>query len=54
MKKAKRKFNKPKHRATAISKSKAQVASEILKQIAPIKTSAAVEVFLPRRPGGRR
>jgi hypothetical protein len=37
-----------------MSKSKKQIGSEILKQIAPIKTSAAVEVFLPRRPQSRR
>ena len=37
MKKAKRKFNRSKHRATAMNKSARMVEAELIKQIAPIK-----------------
>ena len=37
MKKAKRKFNKSKHRATAFYKSAKMVEAEVIKQIAPIR-----------------
>lgn len=37
MKKAKRKFHKPKHRATAFNKSAKHIEAELIKQVLPIK-----------------
>jgi hypothetical protein len=50
MKKAKRKHNKSKHRATVMNKSKAQRESERMSTLAPISPRDTVKIYLPRRP----
>ena len=42
MKKAKRKFNKSKHHATAMNKSQKMVTTEVIKQLVPKKPEKLV------------
>ena len=51
MKKAKRKFNKSKHRATAFNKSAKMLEAEVIKQVAPIRADKLDLDFVkpPRR-----
>jgi hypothetical protein len=50
VKKAKRKFNRPKHRATIMNKSKAQRETERMTTLAQLPPHDLVKVYLPRRP----